>query len=45
MASNFDSRLHAVCEGHHVLHRISRRVVSSEIGHRKPGPQFFQALD
>ena len=44
MASNFDSRLHSVCEGHPVLQRVTRRVVSSEIGHRKPSRQFFEAL-
>ncbi len=44
MASNFDSRLHAVCEGHHALRDISKRVVSSEIGFRKPSPRFFEFL-
>ncbi len=44
LASNFDSRLHSVCAGHPVLSQIDRRVVSSEIGHRKPGRPFFEAL-
>lgn len=44
LASNFDARLHTVCEGHPVLKGISRRVVSSEIGHRKPSPRFFARL-
>jgi putative hydrolase of the HAD superfamily len=44
LASNFDSRLHAVCEGHPSIQGISRRVISSEIGHRKPSPRFFERL-
>jgi putative hydrolase of the HAD superfamily len=44
MASNFDSRLHAVCKGHATLDLIDRRVISSEIGHRKPARAFFEAL-
>lgn len=44
LASNFDSRLHAVCKGHPPLESIELRVVSSEIGQRKPGRQFFETL-
>lgn len=44
IASNFDSRLHAVCEGHQPLSLIERRIVSSEAGYRKPAPQFYAAL-
>ncbi|MCC7423293.1 MAG: HAD-IA family hydrolase [Planctomycetaceae bacterium] len=44
IASNFDSRLHAVCDGLPELAGIRTRVVSSEVGHRKPGAGFFKAL-
>jgi len=44
IASNFDSRLHSVCAGHSALQQIDLRVVSSEVGHRKPGRAFFEAL-
>jgi putative hydrolase of the HAD superfamily len=44
IASNFDARLHAVCDGLPELGLIERRCVSSEIGHRKPEPAFFQRL-
>lgn len=44
IASNFDSRLHLVCEGHSGLHWIERRFVSSELGYRKPAPQFYASL-
>lgn len=44
IASNFDSRLHAVCEGHDALSSIERRFVSSETGYRKPSPQFYSAI-
>jgi putative hydrolase of the HAD superfamily len=43
VASNFDSRLHAVCNGLPPLDSIPR-IVSSEAGHRKPSPQFFRVL-
>ena len=36
LASNFDSRLHAVCEGFPVLRDLRVRAVSSELGYRKP---------
>lgn len=45
LASNFDSRLHAVCEGLPPLDRCARRYVSSEVGFRKPGPAFFRAVE
>jgi putative hydrolase of the HAD superfamily len=44
IASNFDARLHSVCEGHPVLQRVETRFVSSEIGFRKPALQFFSAI-
>lgn len=44
IASNFDARLHAVCDGLPELAAIERRCVSSEIGHRKPERAFFERL-
>lgn len=44
LATNFDARIHAVCEGHPALCGVTKRVVSSEIGHRKPSPRFFDTL-
>jgi len=44
IASNFDARLHSVCGGLAPLARISRRVVSSEVGFRKPSRSFYDAL-
>ena len=44
IASNFDSRLHAVCVGHPPLQAIERRFVSSETGFRKPAPDFYARL-
>ena len=44
VASNFDRRLHAVCDGFPVLQKIEVRVISSEVGVRKPGRGFFAAL-
>jgi putative hydrolase of the HAD superfamily len=44
IASNFDSRLHTVCEGHLPLSAIERRFVSSETGYRKPAPQFYATI-
>lgn len=44
VASNFDARLHAVLDGLAPLREIRYRVISSEIGWRKPSPRFFQAL-
>ena len=44
LASNFDSRLHQVCDGIPELAPIEVRVVSSEIGSRKPEAAFFQGL-
>ncbi len=44
MASNFDRRLHAVCDGQPALAEIDVRIISSEVGCRKPGRGFFDAL-
>ena len=44
MASNFDCRLHAVHEGLPELRLLDALIVSSEIGVRKPGRAFFEAI-
>lgn len=44
VASNFDERLHTVCDGLIELRAIELRLVSSEIGFRKPSPKFYHAL-
>lgn len=44
IASNFDGRLHTVMEGIPVLQPIARRVISSEVGWRKPSGKFYDAL-
>jgi putative hydrolase of the HAD superfamily len=44
LASNFDSRLHAVCNGWPALRDIDIRVISAEVGFRKPSRRFFEAL-
>ncbi len=44
VSSNFDRRLHPVMDGLVHLRPIELRIISSEVGHRKPSPQFFQAL-
>jgi putative hydrolase of the HAD superfamily len=45
IASNFDGRLHAVCDGFSELEPLELRIVSAEIGHRKPGVQFFREVE
>jgi putative hydrolase of the HAD superfamily len=44
LASNFDERLNAVCAGLRELSEISRVIISSEIGWRKPAPEFFDMV-
>jgi putative hydrolase of the HAD superfamily len=44
IASNFDARLHSVCDGLSQLTAIRHRVVSSEVGFRKPCHSFYDAL-
>lgn len=43
IASNFDQRLHAICEAFPSLRAVPR-IVSTEVGHRKPSPDFYEAL-
>jgi putative hydrolase of the HAD superfamily len=45
LASNFDSRLAAVCEGHEPLTRCQHVFVSSRLGVRKPHQGFFAAIE
>jgi putative hydrolase of the HAD superfamily len=44
VASNFDRRLHAVFDGLPGLAPVRVRVVSAEVGWRKPAPEFFTAV-
>jgi putative hydrolase of the HAD superfamily len=44
MASNFDHRLRLVVAGKPELRPITRLVISSEVGWRKPAPELFAAL-
>lgn len=44
MASNFDVRLHSVVDGHPELASVQTRVISTEVGFKKPSPDFFRAL-
>jgi putative hydrolase of the HAD superfamily len=44
IASNFDRRLHSVCDGFPSLRDLKTRIISSEVGYRKPGRCFFEAL-
>lgn len=47
VASNFDRRLHPLCDrlGDGLpLRLFEQRVISSEVGHRKPSGEFFQAV-
>lgn len=44
IGSNFDQRLHSVCDGHPPLMPAHHRVISSEIGWRKPAPEFFRTI-
>jgi putative hydrolase of the HAD superfamily len=44
IASNFDRRLHPVCDGFATLRGIDVRIISSEVGCRKPGRGFFEAV-
>ncbi len=44
IASNFDSRLNSVCEVHPALKAIECRFISSEMGFRKPAPEFYSLL-
>lgn len=44
LASNFDSRLHSVLEGLPELADVAIRVVSSEVGYRKPSVHYYNRL-
>ncbi|MGQ0633862.1 MAG: HAD-IA family hydrolase [Planctomycetaceae bacterium] len=44
LASNFDQRLHGICDALPALREIACRVISSEVGYRKPSRGFFDAL-
>lgn len=45
MASNFDARLHGVCRAIGPLTNCRTVFVSSDLGHRKPGIDFFRAIE
>jgi putative hydrolase of the HAD superfamily len=45
LASNFDGRLPGVCRGIPALATCRHLFVSSELGWRKPSPQFFRAIE
>lgn len=44
LASNFDRRLHPICEGHPGLRYFGTRIISSEVGAFKPHAPFYEAL-
>lgn len=44
IASNFDHRLHAICDGLTPLRRLQLRVISSIVGHRKPSREYYEAV-
>ncbi|MGZ0172002.1 MAG: HAD family hydrolase [Planctomycetales bacterium] len=44
IASNFDHRLHPICDGIASLGLFEKRFISSELGFRKPSGQFYQAV-
>lgn len=44
IASNFDHRLHALCDLIDGLQPVERRVISAEAGYRKPSVHFYKAL-
>ena len=44
LASNFDRRLHSVCEAIPQLNGIEQCIVSATVGLRKPAPGFYSAV-
>ncbi len=44
VASNFDARLHRVCDGLSELRDVRTRVISSLVGYRKTHPGFYAAV-
>jgi putative hydrolase of the HAD superfamily len=45
IASNFDSRLRQILAGHDLLADCPHVFVSSEIGHAKPSPEYYRAVE
>jgi len=45
MASNFDERLHGIVAGLPEFQELNAVIVSSEVGVRKPGRAFFEAIE
>ena len=43
IGSNFDRRLHAVCNGQPSMAALQDRIISSEIGWRKPASRFYSS--
>ncbi len=44
LASNFDGRLHTICDSLPLLRSMDLCVISSEVGWRKPSPRFYEEL-
>ncbi|MCA8996238.1 MAG: HAD-IA family hydrolase [Planctomycetaceae bacterium] len=44
VASNFDSRLHGILDSVDLLQQLKLRLISSEIGWRKPARQFYERV-
>jgi putative hydrolase of the HAD superfamily len=44
IASNYDHRLRSVAAGKPELRPVAHLIISSEVGWRKPAPQFFRAV-
>jgi putative hydrolase of the HAD superfamily len=44
VASNFDARLHPLCAAFPPLRQLAVRLVSSEVGYRKPAVGFYEAV-
>lgn len=44
IASNFDERLHPICDGVPALGLFQKRFVSSELGFRKPSSDFYRVI-
>lgn len=44
IASNFDERLHPICDGLSALGLFQKRFISSELGFRKPSSDFYRAI-
>lgn len=44
IASNFDGRLHPVCDGLPDVQPIRHRIVSASVQYRKPAPEFYRSV-